>query len=272
MKKKIKSFINTTFKRLRFNLSANNSARFLAYYKYIYKPEKNSLNEFLDEYSRSLVGKLTVIQIGANDGITHDPIHKFIKRDAWNGVLLEPQSYVYENFLKKIYAKNPGINTLCAAIGPEDGTQRLYKIGFCTMRWATGLASFQKENVEKAFSSGMVRNQCEKYNIKIPESNELISSEDVMMICPETLLKKFGISTIDLLQIDAEGYDYEVVKIFKVDQFKPRAIIFEHTHLSEEDKISCLNHLKSHYYEVARFGPNTLAMVNPPDHLKRFFQ
>ena len=125
MIKKFKSIINATFKRLRFNLSANNNALFLAYYTYIYKPEKNSLNEFLDEYSRSMVGKLTVIQIGANDGITHDPIHKFIKRDAWKGVLLEPQSYVYENLLKKIYAKNPGIHPLCAAIGPEDGTQKL---------------------------------------------------------------------------------------------------------------------------------------------------
>ena len=93
-----------------------------------------------------------------------------------------------------------------------------------------------------------------------------------MMICPETLLKKFGISTIDLLQIDAEGNDYKVVKIFKIDQFKPRAIIFEHAHLSETDKTSCLNHLKSHNYGVVHFGPNTLATVNPPDHLKRFFQ
>lgn len=272
MIKKFKSIINTTFKRLRFNLSANNSALFLGYYKYLYKPEKNSLHEFLNEYSLSLAGKLTVIQIGANDGITHDPIHKFIKRDAWKGVLLEPQSYVYENFLKKIYAKNPGIHALCAAIGPEDGTQKLYKIGFSNMRWATGLASFQKENVEKAFSSGVVKKQCERYQIKLPESNELITSEDVMMISPETLVKRFGISSIDLLQIDAEGYDYEVVKIFKIAHFKPKAIIFEHTHLSETDKTSCLNHLTTHNYEVAGFGPNTLAMLNPPDHLKRFFQ
>ena len=65
--------------------------------------------------------------------------------------------------LSKVYAKNKGIYTLCAALSPQNGTQKLYKIGFCNMRWATGLASFQKENVEKTFTSGMVQKQCRKF-------------------------------------------------------------------------------------------------------------
>jgi hypothetical protein len=68
-------------------------------------------------------------------------------------VLSEPQPYVYEYYLKKIYQKNKGIQTLCTAIDEKDGKHPLYKIGFSDMRWATDLASFRKENVEKAFST-----------------------------------------------------------------------------------------------------------------------
>lgn len=272
MIKKIKSYIKSRTQKLRFSLSAHDNPFFIGYYTHFYRPEKGSLNEFLDEYSRSRKGDFYVIQIGANDGITHDPIHKFIKRDRWKGVLLEPQSYVYENFLKKIYALNKGITPLCAAIGPEDGSMPLYKIGFSNMRWATGLASFQKENVEKAFSTGLVKSQCKKYQIQIPDSSEWIIAEEVSVISPETLLKKYGISNIDLLQIDAEGYDFEVIKIFKIGQLKPRAIIFEHTHLSNDDRASCLVHLETNGYKVAHFGPNTLAMLPPLEDFQKFFE
>ena len=94
MKKNIKKAIGT----IRFKLSSENNPLFIGYYKYLYRPKKGSLEEFLNEYSKSKIDGLTVIQIGANDGITHDPIHKFIKRDKWNGVLLEPQPYVYEHY------------------------------------------------------------------------------------------------------------------------------------------------------------------------------
>ena len=271
MIKKIKSYIKSKTQKLRFSLSAHNNPLFLGYYTYFYKPKPGSLNEFLDVYSRSKKGDFYVIQIGANDGITHDPIHKFIKRDGWKGVLLEPQAYVFNHFLKKIYAKNAGITPLCAAIGPEDGSMPLYKIGFSNMRWATGLASFQKENVEKAFSSGLVQAQCLKYQIQIPEASRRIIAEDVSVVSPETLLNRYGINAIDLLQIDAEGFDYEVIKIFKIGQIKPKAIIFEHTHLSKHDSASCLGHLEENGYKVAHFGPNTLAMLPPITGFEKFF-
>lgn len=267
MKKNIKKAIGT----IRFKLSSENNPLFIGYYKYLYRPKKGSLEEFLNEYSKSKIDGLTVIQIGANDGITHDPIHKFIKRDKWNGVLLEPQPYVYEHYLKKIYQKNKGIHTLCAAIGEKDGKRPLYKIGFSDMRWATGLASFQKENVEKAFSTGLVQAKCLKYKIHIPAESERIVSEDVLMISPETLLKKYSISTFDLLQIDVEGYDFEVIRIFDIKKSKPNVIIFENTHLSESDTASCLSHLRDNDYAVKKFGSNTVAMLHPLGKFKSYF-
>ena len=271
MYKNVKSLIAKYAQRTRFNLSAKNSLLFIGYYKYLYKPKPGSLNAFISEYSLSKRNFLNVIQIGANDGITHDPIHKFIKRDNWKGVLLEPQFYVYDRYLKVIYQKNKGIHTLCAALGEKDDKQYLYKIGFSNMRWATGLASFVRENVEKALSSAYVQAQCARYNIEIPPLSEQITSEEVIIISPQTLLNQYNILTIDFLQIDVEGYDYEVIKIFNIHESQPKVIVFEHTHLSEQDRQSCSEHLKENNYAIRRFGANTLAMLKPLSSFSKYF-
>jgi len=205
MSKSLSDRYNSWYQGVRFRLSENNSPLFIGFYKYLYRPSRGSLNDFLDRYSRSKK-PFTVIQIGANDGLLHDPIHKFVKRDRWQGIILEPQSHIFKTYLERVYRKNPGIHTLCAAIGEEDGYRKLYKIGFTQMRWASGLASFDREQIMKAFSSGRVKEFCDRYGIEIPASpNEQIVSEVVRVVRPETLLVRYHISEIDLLIVDTEG-------------------------------------------------------------------
>ncbi|MDY7393691.1 FkbM family methyltransferase [Aureibaculum sp. 2210JD6-5] len=271
MIKKIKTRVEKLMKHGRFRLSSNNNPLFIGYYKYFYRPKKGSISEFIHEYSLSKGDSFFVIQIGANDGINNDPIHKFIKRDSWKGVLLEPQSYVHKQYLSQVYKKNKGIHTLNAAISSENGSQKLYKIGFCDMRWATGLASFQRESLEKAFSSGQVEGNCRKYNVEIPTADEQIVTEDIMTISPETLIEKYKISKIDLLQIDTEGYDYEVIKIFNIEKFKPKVVIFENKHLSEKDLKECCEHFIKNSYAVKNFGRDTIAMQYPLESFEKFF-
>ena len=260
------------WKKIRFNLSASNSLLFLGFYKYLYSPKKGSLSEFLSAYSLSKKGNFTVVQIGANDGISNDPIHKFIKRDGWNGVLLEPQSFVYNEFTRKIYAKSTEINVLNAAIGMEDGTLPMYKIGFSSTRWATGLSSFSKDQVLKAYDNGIVAYNCKKYGETIPtDKSKWISQEEVRVISPESLLKKFDIKKIDLLQIDAEGFDLEVIRIFDLKKYQPKVVVFENAGLSEDDYQTALKILKEAGYSTKRYDDNDIAMKQPLDSFAKFF-
>lgn len=268
MKRKIRKIL----KRLKFCLSANNSVLFTGFYKYLYNPKKNTLDCFLDKYSKNNKEDFTVIQIGANDGITYDPVHKFIKRDNWKGVLLEPQQYVFEKYLEVLYRKNPGIITYNAALGKKDGYTYLYRIGFSNSRWATGLASFDISHLENAFESGYVKECAKKENIFIPlNPEERIIQEKVEVISPETLLSKFNISKIDLLQIDVEGFDYEVIKILNIKKSRPRLICFENSHLSEEDFTECRNHLNANGYVIKTVDANTLALLKPSGEYSSFF-
>jgi len=268
----LKRNLQQRWKMIRFNLSASNNPLFIGFYRNFYKPKKGSLSDFLSQYSKSKPGNFTVVQIGANDGITHDPIHKFIKRDDWKGVLLEPQPDVFNEFLTKIYAKNKGIHPLCAAIGEKDGSQPIYKVGFSSMRWATGLASFSKEKIEQAFKDGIVASNCKRFGIEIPaDQSQWISQEEVQVIAPATLIQTYGLDHIDLLQIDAEGYDLEVIRIFDIPKTRPQAIIFENVGLNAADYAACLHLLEEQNYQLKKFGPNTLALQKPLGEFASFF-
>jgi len=64
---------------------------------------------------------------------------------------------------------------------------------------------------------------------------------------------------IDLLQIDAEGYDYEIIRSIDFDTVKPAIIHYEHMVLSEADRNACLELLASHGYRIVLQDNDTLA-------------
>jgi len=273
MKEAYKKF----YKKFRYNLSSKNNPIFIGFYKYLYSPSKGSASAFLDDFSK-LHDSVTVIQIGANDGITHDPIHKFIKRDKWKGVLLEPQKHVFPT-LEKLYAKNKGIKTLNAALGDTDGVTKLYKIGFTNARWATGLATFNKDVLEEAFENGYVEKWAGIDNTAIPTNREeQIVAEEIQVISTDTLLSSNGIDNVDFLQIDTEGFDFEVIKLFLGNSLNinPTGMIYEHFHLSNEDIKNCKSFLESNGYLTRQFGGNTAALLksDKPYYkaLKKYFQ
>ncbi|MBD3636883.1 MAG: FkbM family methyltransferase [Crocinitomicaceae bacterium] len=268
MKNAIKSFLF----RLRFNLSASNNFIFLGYYKYFYRPKKDTLEGLLSDYSKNIGPSFNVIQVGANDGITHDPIHKFIKRDKWSGVLLEPQYYVFEKFLSKIYRKHPNITVLNAAMGYKNGTSSIYKIGFSTSRWATGLTTFDRKTLEKAFESGHVARKCAKEGIEIPSDTSIhIVEEPVQIVSAEHLISEYNLDKIDLLMIDTEGFDFEIIKMIDINANEPGMIIFEHSHLSEGDYQTCIAHLQENNYTVKKDGANTIAIKDNLNQYPAYF-
>jgi FkbM family methyltransferase len=267
----LKTKIKESYKSMVFKMSAGNNLLFILFYRFLYNPGRGSLSEFTDLYSKSKE-RITVIQVGANDGINNDPIHKFIKRDNWQGVLLEPQKFVFENFLEPLYKKTKGIFPVNAALDKEDCFKPVYKLSISNSRWATGLTSFNRIVLEEAINSGYVEKQASKEGCKLPSNNEdYITEELVECLSTETLLKRYKIEDIDWLQIDTEGFDYEIIKMFNIEKTKPRVIVYENLHLSGPLKNECSEFLKSKGYECRDFGGNTLAMYEPEGTFSRFF-
>ena len=264
---KLKGF----YKRLIFRLSAGNNPLYTGYYRYFYYPEPGTLDHFTSEFSRLHKG-LTVVQIGANDGIHNDPIHRYIKRDKWRGVLLEPLPDVFAKSLEPLYRRQKGIVTVNAALDHNDGTSSIYRVAFSDSRWATGLTSFNRKILEGAIASGYIAKQAAKEGTTLPQTtDEYIREEKIECLSVNTLLKRYDIDKVDWLQIDTEGYDFEIIKIFNIEVTKPTVIVYENLHLSKETQDECRRHLTGNGYMVRDFGPNTLAARDLPDKLDLFF-
>jgi FkbM family methyltransferase len=266
-----KSRMKGFYKNIIFRMSANNNFIFISFYRYFFKPGKGSIDEFTSLYSGSR-DKVTVVQIGANDGINNDPIHKFIKRDNWQGVLLEPQKFVFEKYLKPLYLKTGNIVVLNAALDQKDGQKPIYKVAVSESRWATGLSSFNRSVLEAAVESGYIEKEAIKEGAPLPsDKKDYISVEMVECISTETLIKRFNLTKIDWLQIDTEGFDFEIIKMFNIGMTKPEIIVYENLHFNEEQQNECLQFLENNEYLCQTFGPNTLAMRKPATGFDHFF-
>jgi hypothetical protein len=64
------------------------------------------------------------------------------------------------------------------------------------------------------------------------------------------------------LQIDTEGYEYEILKSTPFDKIKPRAIRCEYLHLNRLDYQNSINLLKKNGYSVILHAGDILALNN----------
>ena len=67
------------------------------------RPVSGEVENWLDHYSRKNRKQVNFIQIGASDGLRWDPFRRFIIRDKWNGVFVEPLPNVF-SILKDNYS------------------------------------------------------------------------------------------------------------------------------------------------------------------------
>ncbi|HEY0655723.1 MAG TPA: FkbM family methyltransferase [Chryseosolibacter sp.] len=265
-------FLKNQFKKAVFNISANYAPLVKAFYRATYKPKRGTVSEILDCFSR-VNRSVTFIQVGANDGFYHDPLHKFIRMYGWKGVMLEPQPSVYKNYLSKLHRKTPGVHAINAALSDRDGEQTMYKIAFSDLRWATGLTSFKKDALEKAIDSGHVGRLAARYGEPLPARREdYIAEEKITSISADTLIRKYNLTKIDWVQIDAEGFDYEIIKLLKIDKTQPQVIVYEKSHLSAADQSACIQWLESNGYAVTHIDENTVAMRKPLGEFEQFFK
>jgi len=254
----LKSNLKTLIKKL----IHNNSILFQIYYSFIWHP-KNDLEQFLNNYSKSMKNCLFFICIGANDGMTDDPYYKFIRRDKWQGILIEPQRSIFER-LRKNYSKFKfnGLKFENVAIFEKNEIRKLYKVSFSNSRRASGISSFIKDDVMKVLEAGYAEKISREDNVNIPVNKEdWITTEDVVCITFNNLLSKYKITKIDLLAIDTEGYDYEIIRTIPFERIKPKVIIYEHTHFNEIVKNECSEFLKSLGYKLKITKSDTIAFL-----------
>ena len=195
--------------------------------------------------------ELTFVQIGAYDGVSTDPLRKYIERCGWSGVMLEPQPRP-ANQLRALYRHNPKIVILEAALDSERRKRNLYTIeagGF--PEWAGGMASFDRNHILRQKYlieglEGMVR------ELRV----DCVIFDDILDYLPENRL--------DLLQIDAEGADGQILLLFPFERLKPAIIHWEIKNMTRSQQEQALDRVITHGYRVSRSGgEDALAVLWP---------
>ena len=199
---------------------------------------------------------LRFVQIGSNDGVVHDPIHVVVRTYGWTGVLVEPIPELFEK-LKANYADVPGLAFENAAVGDRDGCSRLYGVRARAgdPYWVDQLSSFDRSTV---LSHAAVLEDLESRIVEIPVETLTLPS----------LVRRHDLTSVDLLHVDVEGFDFEVLRqIDFAAEWAPRFVIFERQHLDRATDARARRMLRHAGYRCVDIWPDMLAYRCSPGEL-----
>lgn len=189
-----------------------------------------------------IVAQPMFVKVGANDGITGDPISDILlANEKWKGVLIEPVPFLFQR-LRQNFGDNQRFALEQVAIGAKSGTASFYYLDERAIKsipnlpeWYDQLGSFDRSHITR----------------QLGDAVEPFILECVVDLRPlAEVLEKRGIGDVHLLHIDAEGHDFEVLKTADLVHEPPAAILLEHKHLSDIDRAAMLAHLRKHSYLV----------------------
>lgn len=186
-----------------------------------------NLDQYLD-----LQGKrenFQFVQVGANDGITGDRLHSYIKKYGWRGVLVEPVPYLFDR-LKNNYCNCENLVFENCAIGKSNGKLLFYSIAEMN-KDGERHSQFLGSQVLSLLGSFDKRTLMNHSNLH-PQFESFIEEIEVPTITLSELFRKHAILWLQLLQIDTEGYDFEILNRADFSTIKPNIIIFENVHMT----------------------------------------
>ena len=181
---------------------------------------------------------ITVVQIGANDGITNDPLGELILNHprSVRALLIEPQRAAFSR-LSQRYADAPHVTCLHTAIDEESGTRCIYSVNRQAAAerlgrsMSDGIGSFQRQHVETVLKANVPA-------LSDHEIDGLITEEMVPVTTLKQTLVGAGIRQPDVFLVDTEGFDAEIVQMALDTGMRPILLQYEHKHLTTGDRRS----------------------------------
>jgi FkbM family methyltransferase len=196
-----------------------------------------------------------VLKIGANDGVTNDPIGHYLLSDSrYRGVLVEPIPY-YARLLLNNYGLTGRFTIEQVAIAASSDVIKMYHVAenaseLLGKRFDVtpfrGIASLDRNHLVKHLPAG--------YDCIIEE----VSVESVTV---KELLKRNQIQQIDLLHIDAEGYDRIILQQFDFNLLRPKIVLFERDQLNTADQQAARGMMENAGYQVKAVERDFLCLL-----------
>jgi FkbM family methyltransferase len=215
-----------------------------------------------------------IVQIGANSGDTpEDPLYRFLhdelraltpdRRDQTVVVLVEPVAEYFDR-LRAAYASLPGVQFENAAIAETRRVRDFHRLSVDPAAhgypsWLAGVGSLRADRMTQLWDGYEKEHGQEAYEDirRFYEAHHVV--EPVSCITFQDLVDRHGIAEIDLLQIDAEGYDYRILQTIDFDLLRPSFINYERV-LLQDDEAACRQMMTRAGYALTDWGQDTLCV------------
>jgi FkbM family methyltransferase len=190
------------------------------------------------------------IQIGANDGISHDPFREFMIRSNARGVAVEPVPEYFKEMCAN-YKGYPHVMPENCAVGYPAGKVFFYAYtaSFLEARGGSrelaGLAGFSREKLMACLKVGEDAEAC-------------IQEINISVFTVEDIMRKHGLSHVDCIFMDCEGHEKNILTHLDYEVVQPKLIVFEHTHYGERAE-EIEGHLEPMGFSFLRFNYDTIA-------------
>ena len=167
-----------------------------------------------------MIHNFGLVVIGAHFGVwLKDQINSTKNKKI---LLVEPVPYNY-NRLKEDFKNIKNIQICTNAVFSENKIRKFYYVNENSIpklgkHWDSGIGSFNKNHI--------LEHKTKRFKI---EDHDIIEIE-IEFITFDSLIKKYSIKSIDKLQIDVEGAEYEILKSIDFKTIEIKSIQFESKH------------------------------------------
>lgn len=214
-------------------------------------------------YNDKSLDNLTLLQIGANDGLQSDPFRDTIITYKITSHLLEPIPELYEILIKN-YKEYKWVNCHNLAITNLNGEEEITYVPVLDNlpEWTRGLGTFDST---KNFigANGMGGH---KLLIDMSNTNEykiILNNIKKIFVKTKTLksfIESVGIQKIDIYVTDTEGFDWVIFNQLDLNKFTPK-IIWMETHTLGDDQNKLIDEkLLKYNYTILTKEWNTIAV------------
>lgn len=208
--------------------------------------------------------ELLIVQVGANDGYTNDPLNSVLGHSRTiRALLIEPHPEAFAE-LSLRYGSDPRVTLANVAIGPTNGHVDLFVVDQSLVERyeeagqlrASAVSSFSRAHVASEIAKRLQMHEREaKLHVEVQRVEQVKFMD---------LLEQSGFLQADVVQIDAEGFDAEIIMAFDFAVHRPAIINYEVKHLSTASHAQLAAHLAGVGYVRIRSGANECALRVPP--------
>ena len=164
--------------------------------------------------------KFGLVVIGAHSGVWLTTLLDEYKNQ--NILLVEPVPYNID-LLKENTAKYKNISIETSVVSGKDEIKKFYYVKPDAVKklgkhWASGIGSFDKQHI--------LNHKNKRFLVSDPDIEEV----NIQYLTFSDLMDKYSVSSIDLLQIDVEGAEFEILSSINFEKIEIKKIIFEFKH------------------------------------------